>query len=70
MQHWVEPVLRGERVAAITWVQSLVRDASLRELLHDLNVVLARLLLAAPDSDETALLAKTYANFLRRFADP
>lgn len=70
MQHWVEPVRRGERVAAITWVQSLVRDAALRELLHDLNVVLARLLAAAPDSDETALLAKSYANLLRRFADP
>lgn len=70
MQHWVEPVRRGERVAAILWVQSLVRDAALRELLHDLNVVLARLLVTAPDSDETALLAKTYANLLRRFADP
>jgi len=70
MQHWVEPVARGERLAAVTWVQSLVRDAAVRELLHDLDVVLARLLAAAPDSDETALLAKSYANLLRRFADP
>lgn len=70
MQHWVEPVTRGERLAAITWVQSFVRDEAMRELLHDLDVVLGRRFSAAPDSDETALLAKSYANLLRRFADP
>jgi PKHD-type hydroxylase len=68
-EHWVEPVRRGERLAAVTWVQSLVRDAAKRELLHDLNVVLARMLTSAPDALETALLFKSYANLLRRWAD-
>lgn len=70
MHHWVEPVRRGERLAAVVWVQSFVRDAAIRELLHDLDVVLARLLAAAPESDEAALVAKSHANLLRRFAEP
>jgi PKHD-type hydroxylase len=36
--HHVSPVARGERTVAVTWVQSLVRDAARRELLYGLNV--------------------------------
>lgn len=70
MQHRVAPVRGGERLAAVTWVQSLVRDAGIREMLHDLNVVLAHHVATAPGSSETALLAKTYGNLLRRYAEP
>jgi PKHD-type hydroxylase len=68
-EHWVEPVREGERLAAVTWVQSLVRDAEARALLHDLQVVLARLLHADSDPDAALRISKAYANLLRRFAD-
>ena len=35
--HRVEPVTRGVRVAAVTWVQSLIRDQDCREMLADLE---------------------------------
>src|SRR5437868_1844449 len=37
--------LYGERPAAITWAQSVIRDAELRQILHELNAVAPR---AAP----------------------
>jgi PKHD-type hydroxylase len=35
--HEVEPVASGARLAAVGWVQSLVRDAAAREILFDLR---------------------------------
>src|SRR5258708_3794984 len=37
--HEVRPVTKGERLACISWLQSLVRDATLREILLDLAIV-------------------------------
>jgi predicted 2-oxoglutarate/Fe(II)-dependent dioxygenase YbiX len=34
--HRVEPLLRGTRLVAITWIQSLVRDAAKRKIVFDL----------------------------------
>ena len=69
--HRVEPVTRGERLAAILWVQSFVRDGAQREILFDLDT--ARKLIweqaagqATPSFD---LLAKSYANLLRAWAE-
>ena len=68
--HRVAPVLRGERLAAVTWVQSHVRDPARREILADLDV--ARRALQEKDSSarETDLLFKSYANLLRLWAEP
>lgn len=38
--HRVEPVRRGTRVAAVFWIQSLVREESKREILYDLSVIM------------------------------
>lgn len=67
--HRVEPVTRGQRLVAVTWVQSVVRDAAQRELLLDLAVALRFMRVAAPDAPATRLLAKSRANLLRMWAE-
>ena len=67
--HRVEPVTRGARLAAVTWVQSVVRDAAQRELIVDLGTVLAQMRVKAPNTRETLLVAKARANLLRMWAD-
>lgn len=67
--HHVAPVVRGERLVAVTWVQSLVRDAARRELLYGLNAARETLLQAAPEAAETAQVNAAYLNLFRMWAD-
>lgn len=67
--HHVEPVVRGERVVAVTWVQSMVRDAARRELLYGLNAAREKLLQTAPEAAETAQVNVAYLNLFRMWAD-
>jgi PKHD-type hydroxylase len=39
--HEVEPVTRGERLVAITFIQSRIKDSSERQLLYELNEIAA-----------------------------
>src|SRR3546814_17495510 len=39
--HEVEPVTRGERLVAVTFIQSLIPDVQHRQLMHELNEVAA-----------------------------
>ena len=68
--HRVRPVEHGERLAVVGWVQSLVREPAIRELLHDLSE--ARELLVGQEGTGRAveLLTKSYSNLLRRNAEP
>jgi PKHD-type hydroxylase len=67
--HRVAAVTRGERLVAVTWLQSLVRDPARRELLHELNCVRERLLASAPESEDAKLVNKTYVNLVRMWGD-
>jgi len=67
--HRVAPVTRGERLVAVTWLQSLVRDPVQRELLFELNTVREHLLAAAPESEDAKLVNKTYVNLVRMWGD-
>ena len=67
--HHVNPVTRGERLAAVTWVQSMVRDPARRELLHGLNGAREKLLQSAPDAAETAQVNAAYLNLIRMWSD-
>ncbi|TAE49961.1 MAG: Fe2+-dependent dioxygenase [Oscillatoriales cyanobacterium] len=67
--HRVEPVTEGERLAAVTWVQSLVRDAHNREILFDLDTVRDTLFQKSGKTAEFDLLSKSIANLLRKWAD-
>lgn len=68
--HRVRPVEKGERLAVVGWVQSLVREPSVREMLHDLSA--ARDLLVGKEGTERAidLINKSYFNLLRKHAEP
>lgn len=67
--HRVAPVTAGERLVAVTWAQSLVRDAADRELLFDLDQARRDVFARDGQSSTFRLLAKSYANLLRRFAE-
>jgi len=68
-RHRVAEITRGERLVAVTWVQSLVRDSNQRELLHELNGVRERLLANAPQSEDAKQVNKTYVNLVRMWGD-
>ncbi|PZO10407.1 MAG: Fe2+-dependent dioxygenase [Lysobacteraceae bacterium] len=68
--HRVRPVEQGERMAVVGWVQSLVRDPAIRELLHDMSVA-SDLLVGQEDASRALeLINKSYFNLLRRHAEP
>ncbi len=67
--HRVVEVTRGERLVALTWIQSYVRDPARRELLYELNLARERLLKSAPDEEATAYVDRSYANLVRMWSD-
>ncbi len=67
--HKVTAVTRGERLAAITWMQSMVADVSLRQSLYELDSSIQALM--ADDSAprrELDRLHNVYHNLIRQFA--
>ncbi len=67
--HRVNPVSAGERLAAVTWVQSHVRDPLQRELLSDLDLLKQSLDRTNPADETTDLAFKVYSNLLRMWAE-
>ena len=67
--HRVAPVTRGERLVAVGWAQSYVRDSARRELLFDLETARRNLFAQTGKSPEFDLLAKTSANLFRMWAE-
>lgn len=67
--HRVNPVTEGTRFVAVGWVQSLVRSASDREILFDLET--ARRVIFSRDGKtaEFDLISKSIANLLRKWAE-
>jgi PKHD-type hydroxylase len=66
--HYVAPVTRGARLAAVGWVQSFIADAGQRELLFDLSVTRSRLANAGVAREELLALDKSISNLLRMWA--
>ena len=67
--HRVEPVTRGERIAAFFWIESLVREDSQRSLLLDMDVAIQRLTGQGADQGSLLELTGVYHNLLRRWGD-
>lgn len=69
--HRVAPVTRGQRICAITWIQSSVADTSARALLYDLDRSIRGLTPGqAKDDADLDRLIHVYHNLLRRWAQP
>jgi PKHD-type hydroxylase len=67
--HQVAPVTRGERLAAVTWVQSHVRDPARREILYDIYRMREKLAKLHPGEEEADLAFKTHSNLLRMWSE-
>ena len=67
--HRVAPVTDGERLAAVGWAQSYVRDGARREILFDLETARRRLFEQSGKTPEFDLLAKSAANLFRMWAE-
>lgn len=65
--HSVEPVLTGERLVLVGWIESRIREAEQRELLFELDTA-RRALFARTGKDEVFdLICRSYSNLLRRW---
>jgi PKHD-type hydroxylase len=67
--HRVAEVTRGERLAAVGWVRSFIRDEAKRELLFDLDAARKRLFAREGKSEDYDLLSKSSANLLRMWTE-
>jgi len=67
--HRVLEITRGERLAAIVWLQSMVRDPAQRELLYQLDQARNVLLKDKPEALETKQVDRSYVNLLRMWSD-
>ncbi len=67
--HRVNEVTRGERLVAVTWCQSMVRDAAQRELLYNLSLARDALIASDATGDTTQRVSNAYTNLVRMWAE-
>jgi len=66
--HQVAPVTRGERWAAVGWVQSLIAESDQRAILFNLSLARARFAEAGATRDDLLMLDQAVSNLLRLWA--
>jgi PKHD-type hydroxylase len=67
--HRVNPVRSGSRLVAVTWFQSLFRDAAQRKILFDLGQALAAFEASSTDAEALLKLRAAYQNLQRRWLE-
>jgi PKHD-type hydroxylase len=68
-RHRVMAVTRGERLAAVFWIQSLIRDDERREQLFELDATIQRLTQTGADQESLVRLAAHYHGLLRAWTE-
>jgi PKHD-type hydroxylase len=68
-RHRIAPITRGERLACVFWIQSLVRDDDKREKLFELDRTIQTLTQAKADPDSLVRLTAHYHALLRMWTD-
>ncbi len=67
--HQVDEVTSGERLVAVIWAQSMIKDPQKRELVYELGQARNILIDERAKSDETAHVSNVYANLVRRWSE-
>lgn len=67
--HSVAPVTRGERLAVVFWVQSMIREHEKREMVVELDGLVGRVAERMPGSTEVRDLAGIVGNLTRLWAE-
>jgi PKHD-type hydroxylase len=67
--HRVAEVTKGERLVAVTWLQSTIRDPAKREILYNLSQARETLIKTSAGSQELEQLSNSYVNLLRMWTD-
>lgn len=67
--HRVAEVTQGERLVAVTWLQSTIRDPAKREILYNLSQARETLIKTSAGSAELEQLSNGYVNLLRMWSD-
>lgn len=68
-RHRVEEVTRGERIAVVFWIQSMIADASKREILYDLELAYDRVMKENPASEAAQAIQRAQSNLVRRWTE-
>lgn len=67
--HRVNEVTSGERLVAVCWIQSLIRDPAKREILHDLAATRSVLMKQDSQSQEYKNIDHAYVNLMRMWSE-
>ena len=67
--HQVCEVTRGERLVAVLWVQSMIRDPHIRQTLFDMEAAITSLEDQMESKKEVMLLQKSLSNLQRHFTE-
>ncbi len=68
-RHQVNEVTSGKRLVAVTWVQSMVKDAEQRALLYQLSCAREKLLRKQPTEEHTKQVDLVYVNLVRQWSE-
>lgn len=69
MLHRVEPVEDGSRLAAIGWIQSMLRDEAQRGFVREIQALRTQVVAAFPDSEMQERFDRLHSNLLRYWAE-
>ncbi len=67
--HCVNPVTQGVRVAAVTWMQSFIKDTEKRELVMLVKTIQEMIASNNINSSENLMLLQVYSNLVRMWAE-
>ncbi|MGD2075664.1 MAG: Fe2+-dependent dioxygenase [Gammaproteobacteria bacterium] len=67
--HHITEVTAGQRLVAVTWAQSMLRDPQQRELLFQLYQAREKLRETRPDAEETTQIDHVYVNLVRMWSE-
>ncbi len=67
--HRVTPVTKGERVAAVGWCQSYVRDADKREILWEMDLARRGIFEREKKTRDFDMISRAHANLIRMWSD-